>query len=51
MICEISRTFRILDQNASSDVYQVATQTTGATFQINDSDIYVPVVRKYKARI
>ena len=28
-----------------------ARQTTGATFQINNAKLYVPIVRKYKERI
>ena len=43
VITEISRTYgAILDTNP--DRYQVTSQTTGATFQINNAKPYTPVV-------
>ena len=44
VISEISRPFREVDPNPNPVVYQVATQITGATFQINNTKLYVPVV-------
>ena len=44
VISEISRTFRAGDPNANPVVHQVETATTGATFQINNAKLYVPVV-------
>ena len=40
---EISRTFRKVDPNANPVMYEVATATSGVTFQINVK-FYVPVV-------
>ena len=40
----MSRTFRAVDPNADPVVYEVVTETTGATFQINNAKLYVPVV-------
>ena len=44
VISEISRTFREVDPNADPVEYEVVTLTTGATFQINNAKLYVPVV-------
>ena len=44
LISEISRTFSKVDPNADPVVYEVATATTGATFQINNVKLYVQVV-------
>ena len=40
VICEISRTFRAV---ADTPEQEVAITTTGATFQINNVKLYVPV--------
>ena len=61
VVSEISRTSRTVP-NTNLVVYQETSQTTSATFQINNGKLYVPVVtlpvndnikffRKYKARI
>ena len=44
VVSEISRTFRVVDSNASVAVYQVETATTGAAFQINNAKLYAPLV-------
>ena len=44
LIKKISRTFRAVDQNADRVVFETKSQTTGATFQINNAKLYVPVV-------
>ena len=44
VIPEISRTFRAVDPNANLVVYQVKSQTTSATFQINNVKLSVPGV-------
>ena len=44
IISEILRRFRAVDPNVKSVVYQVTSQTTCATFQINNAKLYVPVV-------
>ena len=44
VISEISRIFRAVDPNANPVVYELATTTTGAIFQINNAKLYVPVV-------
>ena len=44
IISGISRTFRVVDPNANPVVYQVTSQTTSATFQINNAKRYVQVV-------
>ena len=44
IISEISRTFRAVDPNVDPVMYQVISQTTNATFQINNAKLYVPVV-------
>ena len=41
VVSEISRTFRAV---RNPPVQEVAIQTTGATFQINNAKLYVPVV-------
>ena len=60
VLTEISRTFRVVNPISDSLEYRVATQTTSATFQINNAKLYVSVVtlsnndhifRKYKVRI
>ena len=43
VIYDISRTFRVVP-NANPVGYEVATQTTSGTFQINNVKLYVPVV-------
>ena len=43
-ITEVSRTFRAVDPNADPAVYELVIPTTGATFQINNANFYVPVV-------
>ena len=44
IITEISRTFRAVDPNADPVVYEIPTETTGATFQINNAKLHVLVV-------
>ena len=44
VLFEVSRTFREVDPNADPVVYEMATATTGAIFQINNVKVYVPVV-------
>ena len=44
VISEVSKTFREVDQNTDPVVVEVATTITGATFQINNTKLYVPVV-------
>ena len=44
IITEISRTSRAVDPNADPAVYQLVTEATGATFQINNAELFVPVV-------
>ena len=44
VISQVSRTFRAVDPNADPVEYEVETATTGATFQINNAKLYVPVV-------
>ena len=44
VVSEISRTFRVVDSNASVAVYQVETATAGAAFQINNAKLYAPLV-------
>ena len=41
---EISKAFRAVDPNADPVKYEVTSQTTRATFQINNAKIYVPVI-------
>ena len=43
VISEVSRTFRVVP-NADPVVYEVATQITSATIQINNAKFYVAVV-------
>ena len=43
VISEVSRTFRAVP-NSDPVAYEVATQKTSATFQINNIKLYVPVV-------
>ena len=40
----VSKTFRAVDPNADPVVYEVATETTAATFQTNNAKLYVHVV-------
>ena len=44
IITEISRTSRAVDPNADPALYQLVTEATGATFQINNAELFVPVV-------
>ena len=44
IITKISRIFRAVDPNADPVVYELTSQTTSATFQINNAQLYVPVV-------
>ena len=44
IITEASRTFRAVDPNAGPVVYELVTEITGATFQINNVKLYIPVV-------
>ena len=44
VISEVSRTFREVNPNVPPVVYEVATETTRATSQINNVTLYVPVV-------
>ena len=44
IILEISKTFRAVDPIANQVVHQVTSQTTSATFPINNDKLYVPVV-------
>ena len=44
VIFKVSRTFREVGSNADLVQYEVATLTTGATFQINNAKLYVLVV-------
>ena len=44
VISQVPRTFRSVDPNADTAVYEVVTETTGAAFQINNAKLYVPVV-------
>ena len=44
ILTEISKTFRAVDPNVDQVVYEMTSQTTGATFQINNVNLYVPVV-------
>ena len=44
IISKISRTFKAVDPNVDPVVYQVTSQTTTATFQINNAKLYVPLV-------
>ena len=39
VISQVSRTFRAVDPNADPVVYEIATETTGATFQINNAKL------------
>ena len=41
---EILKTFRAVDPNADSVVYELTSETTIATFQINNAKFYVPIV-------
>ena len=43
VISEVLRAFREVDPNTDPVAYEVATATTGATFQINNVKVYVPV--------
>ena len=45
VIFEVSRTFRTVDLNANPVVYEVGIAITGAAFQIDNSKVYIPVVR------
>ena len=40
IVTEISRTFREVVSNADPVVYELKTETTGATFQINNVPVY-----------
>ena len=40
VISQVSRTFRAVDPNADPVVYEIATETTGATFQINNAKLH-----------
>ena len=44
VISQVSKKCRAVDQNADRVVYEVVTETNGATFQINHTNLYVPVV-------
>ena len=44
IITEISRIFRAVDPNTDPVVYELKSQTTTATFQINNAKLNVPVV-------
>ena len=44
IITDISRTFGAVDPNADPVAYELVTETTRATFQINNAKLYVPVV-------
>ena len=44
ILAEISKTFRAVDPHVDRVVYEMTSQTTGATFQINNVNLYVPVV-------
>ena len=44
IITKISRTIRAVDPNADQVAYELVTETTRATFQINNAKFYVPVV-------
>ena len=44
VISEVSRTFKAVNPNAGPIVYEIAPQTTAATFQINNAKLYLPVV-------
>ena len=44
VIAEVSRTFRAVDPNDDPVVYELVIATAGATFQINNAKLYVPVV-------
>ena len=44
IITEVSRTFKAVDPDGDPVVYELVTETTGATFQINNMKLYVPVV-------
>ena len=44
IISETSRTFRPVDANASPVMYEVVPAITGATFEISNAKLYVPVV-------
>ena len=43
MISELSSTFRAVDSNANTAVYQVASETNSETFQRNNAKLDVPV--------
>ena len=47
IITELSITFIAVDPNADAVTYELATETVGATFQINNAKLYVPVVTSY----
>ena len=44
VLSEVSRTFREVDPNVDPVVYQVATATTGAIFQVTNAKLFVAVV-------
>ena len=44
VITEISRPFRAVDLNADPVLHELVTETTGATFQINNLKLYVSVI-------
>ena len=44
VISQVSKTFRAVDPNADPVAYEVATETTAATFQTNNAKLYVHVV-------
>ena len=44
VISEILTTFGAADANANLVVYELVTATTSATFHVNNTKLYVPVV-------
>ena len=44
IITELSRTFKAFDLNADPIVYEMTSKITSATFKINNTKLYVPVV-------
>ena len=43
-ITQVSRTFRAVDPNVYPVEHEAVAATTGATFQINNAKVYVPIV-------
>ena len=41
---QVSRTFRAVDPNADPVEHEAVAATTGATFQMNNAKVYVPIV-------